>query len=151
MEFKLKASSVIEIKNDIIQSLNSLNENELISLNNFLQNRNVIHIKEDDSNGNSVKLKRKSNQIEKIKTLNNRKRKYHKKVNVTKNIVKKKNEKNKKNKRRLDKDVKTISIKKKAKITKKVIPIKRSQKIQLGMKKNNIKDLKKDIPIILLN
>ena len=31
MEFKLKASSDLEIKNEIIQSLNSLNQNELMS------------------------------------------------------------------------------------------------------------------------
>ena len=150
MEFKLKATSDLEIKNDIIQSLNSLNESELINLNNFLQNRDVIHIIEDDAKGKSFKLKRKSNQIKKIKNLKTIKRKNHKKVNG-KNIIKKKNQKNKKTKKSLVKDVKIISIKKKAKLTKKEKSNKRSQRIQLDMKSKNNKVLKNDIPIILLN
>ena len=100
MEFKLKASSDLEIKNEIIQSLNSLNQNELMSLKNYLQNRNVIHIIEEKSNQKS-----------------------------------------------LIKIIKNISIKKNKKINKK--KKKNNQIIKLGLLKR--KNIKNDIPIILLN
>ena len=147
MEFKLKASSDLEIKNEIIQSLNSLNQNELMSLKNYLQNRNVIHIIEEKSNQKSFKLKRKSQQKKKIETLKNKKRKKKKNVKAKTHIIKKKINKNKKIKKCLVKNVKTISIKKKKKIKKK--QKKNNQMIQLGLLKK--KNIKNDIPIILLN